>query len=126
SSRACCPRWSRAASTWPRGSSTCDPGRRPSMPSKTTYSHEDIVRAVLDALAAVAPPDAPRALTARLLGDHAIIDSVGFVTLLVEAEQNLSGAVDLAALYLAHAETAREGDEGHPFATAGSLVEHIE
>ena len=82
----------------------------------------DAVRAiVVTALAQVVPGVAVGDET-TLVGDSAVIDSVGFVTLLVEVEQGLNGRVDLATSFLQHGSTI----EDSPFRTVATLVRHIQ
>jgi hypothetical protein len=57
-----------------------------------------------------------------LTGKEAVIDSVGFVTLLITVEQGLNGVVDLAADFMEHGSV---GEETNPFRTLGSLADHI-
>lgn len=56
-----------------------------------------------------------------LLGSHGVVDSVGFVSLLVTLEEQLNGGIDLASVFM---------DEGshsgsNPFETIETLTNYI-
>ena len=78
--------------------------------------------AITTALATIAPDAKLNGRDTRLLGAGAIIDSIGFVSLLVSLEQRLPGQIDLATSYMD--QTEREDDE-NPFSTVGSLASYI-
>jgi len=92
------------------------------MPLADRYSLDTIVSVIVDTLAMVSPDAGPVDETTHLLGSHAILDSVGFITLLVSLEQNLGNVVDLSASFMeqGHFEPAK-----NPFLTVGSLANHI-
>ena len=82
-----------------------------------------ILKAVIDSVTAVAPDVSAIGADTHLLGAEAIVDSVGFITLLVELEQRLGNGVDLSTSLLEQ-EGVAEADD--PFLTIGSLTDHIE
>jgi hypothetical protein len=92
------------------------------MVSVDSYTRDAIVSAIADAVAAVSPDSGAVDETTYLLGSYAIVDSVGFITLLITLEQNLKNAVDLSASFIeqGHLEEAK-----NPFLTVGSLANHI-
>ena len=61
-------------------------------------------------------PDTP------LIGDQAVLDSVGLVSLLITIESEFNGAVDLAAAFMEHSNTDKPGN---PFRTPRTLAGHI-
>ncbi|HYN08993.1 MAG TPA: hypothetical protein VES67_16540 [Vicinamibacterales bacterium] len=81
-----------------------------------------IEAAITAALATVAPEAKLNGPGTRLMGGGAVIDSIGFVNLLVSLEQLLPGNIDLAASYMDQPERA---DGESPFSTIGSLTSHI-
>jgi len=85
-------------------------------------NRDTIVSVIADTVATVSPDSGPVDESTYLLGSYAILDSVGFITLLVTLEQNLSNAVDLSASFIeqGHLEETR-----NPFLTVGSLANHI-
>jgi acyl carrier protein len=89
---------------------------------KDLPARNEIVTAVIDSIGAVSPDVGTVNATTQLLGPEAVLDSVGFVTLLIALERNLGNAVDLSAAFL-----EQDGvDEAlHPFSTVGSLADHI-
>jgi acyl carrier protein len=87
------------------------------------YTPNKLLDLVSDTIANVSPNLGPLTAEIPLTGTEAILDSVGFVTLLVSIEQKLSGAVDLAASFMA------QGDPDapeNPFRTVGSLADHLQ
>jgi hypothetical protein len=86
------------------------------------YSVQDLLALVASNVTAVEPAVASVSADTPLMGQEAVIDSVGFVTLLVGIEQNLGGAVDLAAWFMAQGDRA---PAENPFRTAGSLADHL-
>jgi len=85
-------------------------------------SRDDLLSEITATLRSVRPdlgvPDAGT----RLTGSEAVLDSVGFVTLLIALEQNLGNSLDLAASFL---EVGGSEGESNPFHTVGSLADHI-
>jgi acyl carrier protein len=82
----------------------------------------EIVKTVIDSVGVVRPDlDRVNAET-PLVGPNAVLDSVGFVTLLIALEGNLGNAVDLSASFL---EQNGAEEPGYPFSTVGSLADHI-
>jgi acyl carrier protein len=81
-----------------------------------------IEAAITTALATIAPEAKLNGRDTRLLGAGAVIDSIGFVSLLVSLEQLLPGQIDLATSYMD--QTEREDSE-NPFSTVGSLASYI-
>jgi acyl carrier protein len=86
------------------------------------HTRDQVVSVVIDTLAAVSPDVGAASADTHLMGNQAVLDSVGFVTLLVSLEQNLGGAVDLAAAFIEQGDAA---DKDHPFRTVGTLADHI-
>jgi acyl carrier protein len=85
-------------------------------------SRDDLVRAIATAIKAVAPNAASVDASTRLMGQHAAVDSVGFVTLLVQLEQDLGNGVDLSTSFL---EQSSVDESSNPFRTVGSLADHL-
>lgn len=84
--------------------------------------HDEIQATVVEALANIAPQATPIDADSRLMGSGAVIDSIGFVNLLVTLEQMLPCQVDLAASYMEHTDV---DESQNPFQTVGRLVRHI-
>lgn len=90
----------------------------------SAMTHGDLVRAVSTAVEKVWP----QAIAAggklheatALLGAGAVIDSIGFVTLVIEIEQDLG--VDLSESF---ADSAAADPASNPFRTLGTLAAHI-
>ena len=81
-----------------------------------------IEAAITTALATIAPEAKNVGPTTRLMGSRAVVDSIGFVSLLVSLEQLLPVRVDLVSSYMKQP----DGDEaGNPFDAVGSLTSHI-
>ena len=78
-----------------------------------------IEAAITTALTRIAPAARIDGPDTRLLGDGAVIDSIGFVSLLVSLEEQLPGPLDLATAFV------DQPDGDSPFATVGSLTRHI-
>lgn len=81
-----------------------------------------IEAAITSALRTGAPDVKLNGASTRLMGAGAVIDSIGFVNLLVSLEAALPGGIDLAASYMQQSEV---GDGDGPFSTIGSLTAHI-
>jgi acyl carrier protein len=88
-----------------------------------TKDHPDIVHVVVDTLTLVVPTITVADADTSLMGSEAVVDSVGFVTLLVSLEQNLAGKVDLVSSFSALGDVA---EKDHPFRTVNSLASHIQ
>lgn len=86
-------------------------------------THSDLLSAVIEAVATVRPDADAVGQQTRLIGSGALLDSVGLVSLLINLEQRLDNAVDLASSFMTSANLA---EEEHPFRTVGSLTEHIQ
>jgi len=85
-------------------------------------NRDTILSVIADTVATVSPDSGPVDEATYLLGSYAILDSVGFITLLVTLEQNLSNAVDLSASFI---EQGHFEETKNPFRTVGSLANHI-
>jgi hypothetical protein len=85
-------------------------------------SRTEILEAIIRSVVAVAPDVRHVDATTQLLGPNAILDSVGFITLLIAIEQNLNGSVDLSSSLMAE-DAVPEAE--NPFLTVGSLTDHI-
>ena len=81
-----------------------------------------IEAAITSALKTGAPDVKLNGASTRLMGAGAVIDSIGFVNLLVSLEAALPECIDLAASYMLQSEV---GDGDGPFSTIGSLTAHI-
>jgi hypothetical protein len=92
------------------------------MVSVDSYTRDAIVSVITDAVATVSPDSRAVDETTYLLGSYAILDSVGFITLLITLEQNLKNAVDLSASFM---EQGHFEETKNPFLTVGSLANHI-
>jgi hypothetical protein len=88
----------------------------------TAASREDLIRVIANAVTAVAPTAGSVDASTRLMGQHAAVDSVGFVTLLVQLEQDLGNAVDLSTSFL---EQSSVDEAANPFRSVGSLADHL-
>lgn len=88
-------------------------------PSTSEARSVEIVRR---AIAAVRPDLLSVDVSTPLIGDAAVLDSVGFVTLLVAIEEQMDGRVDLAAAFL---ESGTEDNATNPFCTVGTLAQHL-
>jgi len=78
------------------------------------------IEAAITAMLAMIAPDARLdGPDTRLLGGGAVIDSVGFINLLVSLEQHLPAPVDLASSFM------NQPDGDNAFSTVGSLTRHI-
>jgi hypothetical protein len=92
------------------------------MPPSTSTSPSRMLTIIGDALTGIAPQTESVDAHTSLLGAQAVLDSTGFVTLLISLEQNLGGAVDLAASFM---EVGDVEEASNPFQTVGSLANHI-
>jgi D-alanine--poly(phosphoribitol) ligase subunit 2 len=86
------------------------------------HSREQVFHVIVSSMRSVTPGVEKIDERTALMGAGAVLDSVGFVTLLIAIEQNLSGAVDLSTSFLDQDGTP-EGP--HPFRTVGSLTDHV-
>ena len=85
------------------------------------HTEDAIEKIIVDTIATLRP-DGPKAdASTPLLGIAAIVDSVGFINLLVALEQNLGGEVDLSTSFMERGDS----EENNPFLTVGSLSLHI-
>lgn len=89
----------------------------------STSSAADLSALIVKTLGEVVPdlgrsagPDTP------LIGEGAVVDSVGFINLLVSIESSLGGDVDLSTSFMERGDLA----VGNPFRTVGSLASHIQ
>jgi hypothetical protein len=91
--------------------------------SRTRPTRDEVIRAVVDSVKTIAPDVGSVDASTHLLGPRAVVDSVGFVTLLIEIEQQLASAVDLSNALM---ECGDLTAPSHPFATVGALTAHVE
>jgi acyl carrier protein len=91
--------------------------------NRVTPSRSEILDVIVNAIRTIAPDAVRVDATTHLLGPSAVLDSVGFVTLLIAIEQSLASAVDLSSSLMEQDATA-EAD--NPFRTVASLTDHIE
>ena len=87
-----------------------------------SHSQVELVTLISEAVTATAPGSGALTADSRLIGEGAILDSVGLITLLDSVEEKLEGAVDLAASFMASG--TLDASE-HPFRTIGSLAQHL-
>jgi acyl carrier protein len=85
-------------------------------------TRDEIVKTVIDSVGVVVPDLVSVNADTYLVGPDAVLDSVGFVTLLIALEENLGDAVDLSASFLEQSDIEEAAD---PFSTVGSLADHI-
>lgn len=85
-------------------------------------TNADFTKAIIGAMQTVAPTTGAISASTHLMGKDAALDSIGFVTMLVQLEQDLGGRVDLSSSFLEHSGAE---ESKHPFLTVGSLSEHI-
>jgi hypothetical protein len=86
-------------------------------------SEDEIRKAVLESVKTVAPDAGPVGSGTYLTGSEAVLDSVGFVTLLVDLEGRLGNGVDLSTSFMEHDAV---DEASSPFRTVDSLVAHIQ
>jgi hypothetical protein len=92
------------------------------MPIGSNPTRDQIESVIVETLSSIRP-ELPRAQgSTPLLGERAVVDSVGFITLLVAIEQNLENSVDLSASFM---EQNAVDDSQNPFSTLSSLTDHI-
>lgn len=85
----------------------------------TLASRSEILEAVVSVLKQVRPDLDAVSEETSLMGQGAVIDSIGMVSFLITLEQSLNNRVDLSALML---ERGDQEGEGNPFRTVGSLA----
>ena len=85
-------------------------------------TRNELLRTVIESVKGVRPDAAGVGADTHLLGPNAVLDSVGFVTLLIAVEGNLGNAVDLSTSFL---EQNGVDAAGSPFSTVGLLADHI-
>ena len=86
-------------------------------------SADDIRKAVVESVKTVAPDAGPVSSDTYLAGSDAVLDSIGFVTLLVDLEGRLGNVVDLSTSFM---EYDGADEASSPFRTVDSLVAHIQ
>ena len=86
-------------------------------------NRDEIRRAVIDSVRTVAPDVGPVGTDTCLVGSQASLDSVGFVTVLVDLEGRLGNGVDLSTSFL---EQDGVDEASNPFRTVDSLAAHIQ
>jgi len=86
-------------------------------------SEDEIRRLVIESVKTVAPDAGAIGTDTHLVGGQAILDSVGFVTLLVDLEGRLGNSVDLSTSFL---EQDGVDEAANPFRTVDSLAAHIQ
>lgn len=85
-------------------------------PNMTPDACADVI---MKTIASIAPQTSPMGWKTALTGASAVVDSVGFVSLLVSLEQNLGSGIDLASVFL---ERGSDPEESNPFRTIGTLA----
>ena len=86
-------------------------------------NEDEIRRAVVESVKTVAPDVGPVGKDTFLAGSEAILDSVGFITLLVDLEGRLGNGVELSSSFMEY-DGADEATS--PFRTVDALVAHIQ
>jgi len=104
------------------GSGSARYNQRTAPKMKDLPSRNEIVRAVIDLVGVVSPDVGAVNAETHLLGPNAVLDSAGFVTLLVALEENLENTVDLSTSFLDQNDVE---EAEHPFSTVGLLADHI-
>lgn len=84
--------------------------------------NEHDIAAVVESVLAVAPDARDVGSDTCLVGSQAILDSIGFVTLLVALEQRLGNGIDLSTAFLSQDAV---DEASNPFRTVGSLAVYI-
>lgn len=93
------------------------------MSGKDDLGCEEMQGVVAHALASVAPDLGQVDADTCLVGDKAVLDSLGFVTFLVCLEQSVGQGIDLSSLFL---ELGAAESAENPFFTVGSLALFIQ
>jgi hypothetical protein len=88
----------------------------------TDTNEASFLRIVREAITEIVPAADRVNEGTQLIGEAAVVDSVGFITLLVAIEHRLDGHVDLAASFLEH---GMADNPTNPFLTVGSLTRHL-
>ena len=86
-------------------------------------NEDQIRKAVFESVKTVAPDVGPVGNDTYLAGSEAVLDSVGFVTLLVDLEGRLGNGVELSTSFM---EYDGADEASSPFRTVDSLVAHIQ
>jgi hypothetical protein len=92
------------------------------MAIRDNFTRDRIGSVIVATLASIRPELPSPGSSTALIGEQAVVDSVGFITLLVAIEQNLDSIVDLSASFM---EQDAIDDVKNPFRTLGSLTDHI-
>lgn len=87
-----------------------------------SFTQGQLVSLVSESVTSTKPDVGPLTADTPLIGQHAVLDSVGLITLLVSLEEKLHGAVDLAASFMSQEDP--DAPE-HPFRTISSLASHL-
>ena len=85
-------------------------------------TRSEIIRVVIDSVKVVRPDVPVVDADTCLAGPHAILDSVGLVTVLVAVEEGLDNSVDLSAVLMDQDASEERTD---PFSTVGRLADLI-
>lgn len=93
------------------------------MSGKDDLGFEEIRGVVASTLASVTPDLGRVDADTCLVGDKAVLDSLGFVTFLVCLEQNFGQGIDLSSSFL---ELGAAESADNPFLTVGSLASLIQ
>ena len=86
------------------------------------WSPKELETVVLDTIVSINPGAVALSSETALMGESAILDSIGLVTLLVSLEERLDGAVDLAASIL---DQQNPDSSEYPLRTVRSLAVHL-
>jgi hypothetical protein len=86
------------------------------------WSPKELETVVSDTIASIHPGVVAVSSDTALMGESAILDSIGLVTLLVTLEERLDGAVDLAASFL---DQQNPESSDYPLRTVGALASHL-
>ena len=93
------------------------------MMTNGTPSESRFVSLVLETLTSLAIDIRDVGVQTPLIGGEAIVDSIGFITLLIGLEQGVNNRIDLSASFMDH---GAEDGPANPFRTVGSLAAHLE
>ncbi len=83
---------------------------------------DEIISVITTSIQAISPETDNLSTSSILLGSHGVVDSVGFVTLLVTLEEKIGGELDLASVFMEEVDES----QSNPFETIASLANYIQ
>ena len=83
---------------------------------------DEIISVITTSIQAISPETDNLSTSSILLGSHGVVDSVGFVTLLVTLEERIGGELDLASVFMEEVDES----QSNPFETIASLANYIQ